>query len=164
MFNPIQEFQDLERAKYLATMNPSAVLSRAETVAKYLKEIIAEREEKEVIEKVIQDRRAKGIPFDEANTAPPPRNKRRDDFWPLIEKARREVSDPFDTAAIWLKLCEWARKKIFPLTGITGNSIQWRIDTMDNEKELTRKMLSDRLGKQKRSQNTKGPTALKRVK
>jgi hypothetical protein len=101
-----------------------------------------------------------------ANTATPARNKRRDDFWSLIEDAQKDASDPFDTAKIWLRLCEWAqaKEKKFPLMGMAGDNIQWLIDKMDEPKEFTRKMLSDRLGKQKRTQQRKPKPPLKRVK
>jgi hypothetical protein len=94
------------------------------------------------------------------------RNKRRDDFWSLIEDAQKDLADPFDTATIWLRLCEWAqaKEKKFPLMGFAGDIIQWRIDNLEDPKEFTRKMLSDRLGKQKKSQQRKPKPPLKRVK
>ena len=94
------------------------------------------------------------------------RNKRRDDFWSLIEDAQKDLADPFDTAAIWLRLCEWAqaKEKKFPLMGMAGDIIQWRIDNLEDPKEFTRKMLSDRLGKQKKAQQRKPKPPLKRVK
>ncbi len=100
------------------------------------------------------------------STSTPPKNKRRDELWPVIEKAQREVDDLFDAVAIWLKLCEWAQaeEKTFPLIGVTGDSIQWSTDPNDDPKEFTRKMLSDRLGKQKKKQQTKAKAPLKRVK
>jgi hypothetical protein len=39
-------------------------------------------------------------------------------------------------------------KEKFPLVGMAGKNIQWRIDKMDELKEFTKKMLRDRLGKQ----------------
>lgn len=94
------------------------------------------------------------------------RNKRRDDFWSLIEDAQKDLADPFDTATIWLRLCEWAQaqEKKFPLMGMAGDIIQWRIDNLEDPKEFTRKMLSDRLGKQKKAQQRKPKPPLKRVK
>jgi hypothetical protein len=96
----------------------------------------------------------------------PTKKKRQDDLSPVIKDAQRDASDPFDTAAIWLRLCEWAqaKEKKFPLMGVDGKNIQWRIDSMDGPKVFTKKMLSDRLGKEKRALTTKAKTPLKRVK
>ena len=100
------------------------------------------------------------------STSTPAKLKRRDELWPVIEKAQREVDDPFDAVAIGLKLCEWAQAKVktFPLIGITGDAIQWRTDPNDNPKELTLRGLRDRLGKQKRREQPKVKAPLKRVK
>ena len=100
------------------------------------------------------------------STSTPAKLKRRDELWPVIEQAQRQLSDPFDAAAIWLKLCEWAQAKVktFPLIGITGDAIQWRTDPNDDPKELTQKGLRDRLGKQKRREQPKSKTTLKLVK
>jgi len=97
-------------------------------------------------------------------TPMPPKKKRRDLLTPLIETVQKEQANPFDTAAIWLRLCELATAKTYPLIGITGDSIQWRIDSLDEPKEFTRKMLSDRLRKQKLLQPKATKTQLKRVK
>jgi hypothetical protein len=100
------------------------------------------------------------------STSTPAKLKRRDELWPVIEKAQREVDDPFDAVAIWLKLCEWAQaeEKTFPLIGVTGDSIQWSTDPNDDPKELTQRGLRDRLGKQKRREQPKVKAPLKRVK
>ncbi len=102
------------------------------------------------------------------STSTPAKPKRRYDLSPVIEKAQREVDDPFDTVAVWLKLSDWAQlpkdKRPSPLIGVTGNSIQWGTDPNDDPKELTKKMLRDRLGRQKRQQQPKVKPPLKRVK
>ena len=100
------------------------------------------------------------------STSTPAKLKRRDELWPVIEKAQREVDDPFDAVAIGLKLCEWAQaeEKTFPLIGVTGDSIQWSTDPNDDPKELTQRGLRDRLGKQKRREQPKVKAPLKRVK
>ena len=100
------------------------------------------------------------------STSTPAKLKRRDELWPVIEKAQREVDDPFDAVAIRLKLCEWAQaeEKTFPLIGVTGDSIQWSTDPNDDPKELTQRGLRDRLGKQKRREQPKVKTPLKSVK
>ena len=103
-----------------------------------------------------------------SSTSTPAKNTRRYDLSPVIEKAQREVDDPFDAVAIWLKLCDWAqlpeKTKPSPLIGVTGNSIQWGTDPNDDPQELTKKMLRDRLGKQKRREQPKVQTTLKLVK
>ena len=82
------------------------------------------------------------------------KNKRRDDLWVPIEGIQKAVADPSDTAAIWLRLCQLAQagigqeKEKFPLVGMAGKSIQWRIDKNDELKEFTKKMLGERLRKQ----------------
>ncbi|MBP9906581.1 MAG: hypothetical protein KBF66_13550 [Rhodoferax sp.] len=76
---------------------------------------------------------------------------RRNDLDPIIEKAQRESGEKFDTAAVWLSLCEFAGKKVYPLIGIDGQSIQWRIDSLDVPNEFTKRMLKDRLQRQKKA-------------
>lgn len=89
--------------------------------------------------------------------------KNRDLITPRIEDAQRDVDDPFDTPSIWLKLRDMAEKRVRPLYGASDTGIQWT-DSNDEPKEMTLKMLRDRLGRQKRANEKKVKTPLVRVK
>ncbi len=78
-----------------------------------------------------------------------PKNQRPDLLAPLIEKAQRGESDPFNAAVIWLKLCDMAEQKLKPFIGKTGDGLQW-IDAFDDPQFMSKKALSDRLRRAKK--------------
>lgn len=79
-----------------------------------------------------------------------PKNQRPDLLAPLIEKAQRGESDPFNTAVIWPKLCDMAEQKLKPFIGKTGDGLQW-IDAFDDPQFMSKKALSDRLRRAKKA-------------
>lgn len=78
------------------------------------------------------------------------KNQRPDLLTPLIEKAQRGESDPFNAAVIWPKLCDMAEQKVKPFIGKTGDGLQW-IDANDDPKFLSKEALGDRLRRAKKA-------------
>lgn len=78
------------------------------------------------------------------------KNQRPDLLTPLIEKAQRGESDPFNAAVIWPKLCDMAEQKVKPFIGKTGDGLQW-IDANDDPKFLPKEALGDRLRRAKKA-------------
>jgi hypothetical protein len=89
-------------------------------------------------------------PAPEQHTAMPAiaKNKRPDLLTPLIEKAQRDETDPFNVAVIWPKLCDMAERKTRPLIDVSAEGIKWT-DGNDTVQFLTKKALSDRLRRMK---------------
>ncbi|MBK7050717.1 MAG: hypothetical protein IPH54_07990 [Rhodoferax sp.] len=79
-----------------------------------------------------------------------PKNQRPDLLAPLIEKAQRGESDPFNAAVIWPKLCDMAEQKLKPFIGKTGDGLQW-IDAFDDPQFMSKNALSDRLRRAKKA-------------
>jgi hypothetical protein len=79
-----------------------------------------------------------------------PKNKRPDLLTPLIERAQRGEADPFNAAVIWPKLRDMAERKTTPLIGVAPEGIKWT-DGNDSVQFLTKKALSDRLRRLKKS-------------
>lgn len=76
-----------------------------------------------------------------------PKSQRPDLLTPLIEKAQRNETEPFNAAVIWPTLCEMAETKTKPLIGKTEDGIQWT-DGNDDVQYLTLVNLRDRLARQ----------------
>lgn len=70
---------------------------------------------------------------------------RRDTLTPVIEVARRQCSDPQDTAAVWAVLQVLAEKKTAPLIGATEDGLQYLKN--GNAAIFNREALRKRLGR-----------------
>jgi hypothetical protein len=78
------------------------------------------------------------------------KRRRPDALSPLIKIAQDNCPDPLNTASIYAELQKMASQKLppVPLLGVTDEGIKWQ-DPKDEVRFLSKKSLSNRLGRQK---------------